>query len=427
MTAPAPDDKSLRRARIAWCVFDWANSAFPTVIVTFVFSTYFVTVVAENPEIGTQQWSQALAVSGLVIAILGPIFGAVGDQTGRRKPWLAACSATTIVAAGLLWYSKPETDYALYALVCFAIANIAFEIGQVFYNAMLPALVPAEKIGRFSGWGWGLGYVGGLTCLVIALRVFVQGDPPPLGLEEDGAEHVRIVGPMVAAWFAIFCLPLFFFAPDGGRSTQSMVDATASGIRTLVATIKRVRRYRDIAWFLLARLFYVDGMNTMFAFGGIYAAGTFGMTVTEVIQYGIALNMTAGLGAAGFAWLDDRIGARKTIVIALCGLIAFGVPLLLVESEMWFWILGLPLGIFMGPAQAASRSLMARLAPPDIRNEMFGLFAFSGKATAFVGPFILGLVTVAAASQRAGMATIVVFLGVGLTILLWKVREPAKS
>jgi UMF1 family MFS transporter len=428
MISPAPaDDNSLRRARIAWCVYDWANSAFPTVIVTFVFSAYFATAVAENRDIGTQQWSQALAVSGLVIAVLSPVFGAIADQTGRRKPWLAACSAITIVAAALLWYARPDVDYALYALVCFAIANIAFEVGQVFYNAMLPALVPPEKMGCFSGWGWGLGYAGGLTCLVIALFVFVQGDPPPLGLDKDSAEHVRVVGPMVAVWFAVFCLPLFLFAPDGGRSGRGAVEAAVAGVRTLIATIKSVRRYRDIAWFLLARLFYVDGMNTMFAFGGIYAAGTFGMTVAEVIQFGIALNVTAGLGAAGFAWLDDRIGAKKTIVIALCGLIAFGIPLLLVESKLWFWLVGLPLGIFMGPAQAASRSLMARLAPPDIRNEMFGLFAFSGKATAFMGPFVLGLVTVAAASQRAGMATIVVFLGVGLAILLWKVREPSKT
>ena len=163
MTFPAAE-KSLRRARIAWCVYDWANSAFPTVIVTFVFSAYFATAVAENRNVGTQQWSQVLAVSGLVIAILSPVFGAIADQTGRRKPWLAASSAITIIAAGLLWYARPDHEYALYALICFAIANIAFEVGQVFYNAMLPALVPPEKMGRFSGWGWGLGAGSLSTC-----------------------------------------------------------------------------------------------------------------------------------------------------------------------------------------------------------------------------------------------------------------------
>lgn len=417
------DRPELRRARIAWCVYDWANSAFPTVIVTFVFSAYFATAVQADRAIGTAQWSRALALSGIAIALLSPVFGAIADRTGRRKPWLAVCSAVTIVCAALLWFVEPDPGWALYALIVFAIANIAFEVGQVFYNSMLPAIASNGRIGRLSGWGWGLGYAGGLSCLVMALFAFVQAEPPLLGLDRETAEHVRIVGPLVAVWFALFCLPLFVFVPDAPPGRIGRIAAVKQGLATLVGTLRRVRDYRTIAWFLLARFFYVDGMNTMFAFGGIYAAGTFGMSLAEVIQFGIALNITAGLGAAGFAWIDDRIGARRTIVIALCGLIAFGVPLLFVEGKLWFWLVGLPLGVFMGPAQAASRSLMARLAPAELRTEMFGLFAFSGKATAFMGPFILGVVTVAADSQRAGMATIVVFLSVGLALVLWKVRE----
>ena len=421
---PDPAYSGLRRARIAWCVYDWANSAFPTVIVTFVFSAYFATAVAADKAAGTAQWSRALAISGLLIALLSPVLGAIADRSGRRKPWLAAGSAITIAGAAALWFVRPEAEYVIYALVVFAIANIAFEISQVFYNAMLPTITPKERMGRLSGWGWGLGYAGGLCCLVIALFAFVQGNPPMLGLEKSSAEHVRVIGPMVAIWFAVFCIPLFLFVPDAPSAGLRPAVAAREGIATLIATLKRVRDYRQVAWFLLARVFYVDGMNTMFAFGGIYAAGTFGMTVAEVIQFGIALNISAGLGAAGFAWLDDRMGAKKTIAIALTGLIALGIPLLLVESKMWFWIVGVPLGIFMGPAQAASRSLMARLAPPDLRTEMFGLFAFSGKATAFMGPAILGVITVTMESQRAGMATIVVFLVAGLAILLWRVREP---
>jgi UMF1 family MFS transporter len=427
MTAPAASqvqDAGLRRARVAWCFYDWANSSFPTVIVTFVFSTYFATSVAADSASGTAMWSRALVFSGLAIAVLSPVFGAIADSTGRRKPWLAACSAVTIVCAGLLWFAAPSPDYALYALVVFAVANVAFEIGQVFYNAMLPGIVPPARIGRLSGWGWGLGYMGGLVCLVIALFAFVQADPAPFGLERDSAEHVRVVGPMVAAWFAVFCLPLFLFVPDAERSALGRLAAVRAGLETLAGTLRRIRSYRDIAWFLLARFFYVDGMNTMFAFGGIYAAGTFGMKVDEVIMFGIGLNVTAGLGAAAFAWIDDRIGAKPTIVIALAGLVGVGVPLLFVESKTWFWALGLPLGIFMGPAQAASRSLMARLAPAEVRTEMFGLFAFSGKATAFLGPGILGAITAATGSQRWGMATVVVFLAIGLALLVWKVREP---
>jgi UMF1 family MFS transporter len=193
----------------------------------------------------------------------------------------------------------------------------------------------------------------------------------------------------------------------------------------LIGTIRRVRQYGNIARFMLARLFYVDAMNTLFAFGGIYAAGTFGMQIAEVIEFGIALNVTAGLGAIAFAWIDDKIGSKPTIVISVVGLIALGTPLLLVEGKTWFWLLALTLGIFMGPAQAASRSLMARLSPPEMTTEMFGLFAFSGKVTAFMGPAVLAWATVEFSSQRVGMATVVVFLLIGLALLV-PVREPAR-
>jgi UMF1 family MFS transporter len=166
-------------------------------------------------------------------------------------------------------------------------------------------------------------------------------------------------------------------------------------------------------------------MNTMFAFGAVYASGTFGMSTEEVIMFAIAMNVAAGIGAASSGWIDDYLGSKKKIVIALTGLILFGIPLLLVETKLWFWIVGLPLGLFMGPTQASSRSLMARLAPAEVRTEIFGLFTFSGCATAYIGPFVLGTLTWMLDSQRIGMSTIVVFLGVGLLILLWKVHEPA--
>ncbi|MEC7490796.1 MAG: MFS transporter [Pseudomonadota bacterium] len=425
MFADAATSQIRSRARIAWCLYDWGNSAFPTVIVTFIFSTYFVTAVASDEVTGTKQWSWALSLSGLVIATLSPVCGAIADSTGRCKSWLALCSTLAIVATGLLWFVHPTTDSVFWALVVFALANVGFEMGQVFYNALLPTIVSPRRFGRLSGWGWALGYAGGLCCLSIALLVFVEGSPPPFGLDKDLAEHVRVVGPMVALWFAVFCLPLFLLVSDVGRVDLSMSNALRSGVSSLIATLRRLRDYRQIGWYLLARVFYVDGMNTMFAFGGIYAAGTFGMTLAEVIGFGIAMNVSAGLGAATFAWVDDSIGPRRTVVIALSGLIGLGVPLLVIESKVWFWIIGVSLGVFMGPAQAASRSLMAHLAPVELRTEMFGLFAFSGKATCFMGPLILGAVTLATGSQRMGMTTVVILLAVGLAILFCKVREPS--
>ena len=420
---PAP---ASRRALVAWCLYDWANSSFPAVILTFVFAAYFAQGVAASPVEATGQWGLAIAVSGVAIALLSPLLGAIADQNGRRKPWIAVFSLVCIIATALLWLVKPDPAYVALALVCLAVGNFAFEFAFVFYNAMLNDLVPPNRLGRLSGWGWGAGYAGGLVCLVIVLVGFVSADPPWFGIGKEDAAHVRIAGPIAALWFALFAWPLFVFTPDQPHRGVAMGTAIRDGLRTLWRTIRNLRHYRNIARYVVAHMIYTDGLNTLFAFGGIYAAGEFGMTVAEVIWFGIALNLTAGLGAAAFAWVDDWIGAKRTIVIALIGLILTGIAILLTHDKTVFWALGMALGTFFGPAQAASRSLMARLAPPDMQAEMFGLHALSGKATAFLGPALFGWATVAFDTQRAGMAVVLVFLGAG-GALLWTVNEPRKT
>lgn len=421
--APRP---ASRRALFSWCFFDWANSAFPTVIVTFVFAAYFAKAVAADPTEGTTQWGAALSLSGLAIALSSPVIGAIADRRGARKPWLAGFTLLCILCSSLLWFTRPSTDWIVWGLGFFALGNFAFEVGTVFYNAMLPGLVSPGRIGRLSGWGWGLGYAGGLCCLALTLLVFVQPEAPLFGLDKATAEHVRIVGPLVALWFAAFSLPLFVMVPDTPATGISIFRAVAGGLAALRGTVRSIHRNRPLFRFLLARVLYIDGLNTLFAFGGIYAAGTFGMEVDEIILFGIALNVTAGLGAASFAWIDDWIGSKRTVLIALTGIVVVGTPILLTTSKTAFWTLALVLGIFMGPAQAASRSLMARLAPGDRVAEMFGLFALSGKVTAFLGPAVLAWVTAMFASQRAGMTTVIVFIGVGALVLM-TVREPARS
>jgi UMF1 family MFS transporter len=303
-----------------------------------------------------------------------------------------------------------------------AVASAAFEFTMVFYNAMLPEIAPKSHVGRLSGLGWGLGYVGGLAALALCLVGFVETDTPWFGLSTDAAENVRAIVLLVAAWYAVFSAPLFLFTPDRPSTGLSNTAAVRAGIGELVNTIRQIRHYHNILWFLVARMLYTDGLGTLFAFGGIYAAGTFGMDLGQVITFGIALNVTAGLGAAGFAWLDDKVGAKPVIIVSLVAMIGLGTALLVVESLNWFWGLGILLGIFVGPAQSASRSLMARLAPEAIRTEMFGLYAFSGKATGFLGPIVLAAVTTAFDSQRVGMGVIIVFFIVGLLLLL-RVRE----
>lgn len=411
------------RAIVAWCLFDWANSAFPTVISTFLFSAYFTDHVAPTHEAGQALWSTANGIAALAIAALSPLLGAIADQAGRRKPWLFALSLLSVVATAALWFVRPTVDDALFALVAMGVATLGFELGLAFYNAMLPEIVSPDYVGRVSGWGWGVGYAGGLACLVLSYFVFVAPDPPPFGLDPGQAEHVRIVMPLAALWFALFSLPLFLWVPDRPPAGRRLAEAVGGGIAELAATLRQVRRYGNILRFLIAKMIYIDGLNTLFIVGGAFAAGVFNMSIGEVLVFGIILNVTAGAGAIAFAWVDDWLGGKPTILISLAALTLVGAALLAIHSKPWFYVLAAVVGIFLGPAQAASRSLMARLAPPAQRTEFFGLYNLAGKVTTPVGPLLVGLVTYLSDSQRAGMAVIFPFLIVGMLLLLG-VREP---
>ncbi|MDZ7645616.1 MAG: MFS transporter [Woeseiaceae bacterium] len=407
-----------RRGRISWALYDWANSSFFAVILTFVFPAYFARQIAADETVGTTLWGNTVGLAGLVIALAAPILGAIADQSGRRKPWLAVLTLGCVLATATLWWVRPGADnVVLFAMLVAGTATVASELAFVFYNAMLPSLTTPDRLGRWSGWAWGLGYAGGIGCLVIALFGFVTADawfPLPRG----ELEHVRSTFVLVAAWYAVFALPLFLFTPDAPSQGIAPGRAIRLGLQQLWGSIRRVRRYAVIARFLIARMFFIDGLATIFAFGGVYAAGTFAMDEEQVLLFGIALNVTSGVGAVSFAWIDDWLGSKRTILLSLLGLIVFGTMLLLVESVALFWTFGMILGIFVGPVQAAGRSWLARSAPEHLRNEMFGLFAFSGKATAFVGPLLVGWTTALFDSQRAGMSVIFVLLGIGFVLML---------
>lgn len=407
-----------------WCLYDWANSAFPTVISTFVFAAYFTKGVAASETEGTYLWGNAVAVAAVAIALLSPALGAIADRAGHRRRWLAAFTLACILATASLWWVRPDPSDVPLALALVVLATIAFEFAGVFYNAMLPAVAPPGRMGRVSGIGWGVGYAGGLACLVVALFGLVRADPPPFGLDAAAAEPVRATVLLVALWFAAFALPIFVLVRDPAGAGEPLRQAVGDGLRGLWATLRGLDPRSPVSRFLLAHMLYADGLTTLFTFGGIYAAGTFGMNFSEIIVFGIALNLTAGAGAIGFGFIDDRVGPRRAVLAALVGLLVFGTLALVAPDRTWFWVAGMALGTFMGPAQAASRTLMARLAPAEQRAEMFGLYALSGKATNFAGPLALGWATLAFDSQRAGMATILVFLVAGFALLL-TVREPA--
>jgi UMF1 family MFS transporter len=335
--------------------------------------------------------------------------------------WLLAFTLFNVAAIAALWYVRPGPDFVWLGLVGIALATIAFELATVFYNALLPAVAPPSHLGRVSGWGWGVGYVGGIACLVAVLLLFVQTETPAFGLSKEDAAHVRATSPFAALWYLVFALPLFVIVSEPRAVRAPLVRAVKDGVADLVRTLRTLKHQPTLGWFLLAHMVYMDGLNTLFAFGSIYAAGTFGMQLEEVLTFGIALNVCAGAGALAFAWVDDWIGPKSTIAVGLAAVTLFGAALLFATSKTEFWVFGLLLGTFFGPVQSASRSLTARLATPEHRTQIFGLFALSARITTFLGPAILGWVAVWAASQRAGMATVIVFLAAGLALLWWKV------
>ncbi len=404
-----------------WASFDWANSAFPTCVVTFIYATYFTQAIAADELSGTTAWSRAVAVSSILAALLSPLAGALADRGGRRAEYLMFATFICCAATALLTFVAPGLESAvLLALVLFAVANLAFEMGTVFYNAFLPELAPAGAIGRASGWSWGFGYAGGLVCLALALPMALA--PDLLGISTEEGFNFRAVNLLVAIWFAVFSVPMLLLALRLRPPSRPRVRLPQA-YRDVVATMREVRQYSEAAKLLLARLIYNDGLVTVFAFGGIYAAGTFGMSLTEVIIFGIAINVTAGAGALAFGFVDDRMGGKRTILITLVGLIICTVAAVLAPTQTWLWVAGLAIGVFVGPNQSASRSLFARFVPEPKRNEFFGFFSFSGKITSFAGPLLLGTATAAFGSQRAGVATVLVFFVVGAALLLWVDEE----
>jgi UMF1 family MFS transporter len=413
--------RSDKRAIVSWALFDFANSPFPTLVGTFVYATYFTQVIADNAIEGTVLWSRGITITAIVVALCSPLLGAIADRGGLRKRFVVAATLIATLATAALYAVVPGQVVA--ALVIFIVADIAFEFATVFYNAFLPDITTERNIGRVSGWGWGLGYIGGLLALAIALVTLVQPEVPLFGFSTENGENVRATNLLVAVWFIVFSLPLFLFVHDDKSSRSPAGAVVRDSLRQLVGTFREIRKHREIVKFLVARLIFNDGLVTIFAFGGIYAAETFGFSLNDVLIFGIVINLAAGIGAIAMGYLDDFMGARATIIVSLIGLIAAALVGIFAESAAWFWVAGVTIGIFSGPNQSASRSLMGRYVPPGMQNEFFGFFAFSGKLTAFIGPLLLGIVTDMADSQRVGMTVVLVMFVVGLLLML-KVREP---
>jgi UMF1 family MFS transporter len=451
MTHPSPP----RRALVGWVLFDWACQPFFTLVTTFVFAPYFASALASSPVEGQALWGYATAAAGLALAALSPVLGSIADASGPKKPWIALCGAVLVVAATALWFAAPGASYGIaLALVAFAVATVAVEVAAVFNNAMMLRLVPPERFGRLSGAGWATGYAGGLVSLVLVLG-FLAASPetgttyfglePLFGLDPALREGDRVTGPLSAAWFVVFVLPLFLFTPDDTRSGRPLPAAMRHGLRQLASTVAEARRDGTIARFLLANMVYQDGLVALFAFGGIYGAGVFGWGTLELGVFGILLTVTGTAGALVGGRLDDRIGPKRvilgalTVLVLVCiGILSLGREHVLFAipaapavpgdglygslPEKVFVGLGLVIGAMAGPLQAASRSLMARLVRPSEAGRYFGLLALSGKVTSFLAPLVVAIATDLAGTQAAGPAVLIAFFMAG-GLLLSRVRR----
>lgn len=445
--------RASRLGRYSWTMFDWANQPFYTLIMTFVFAVYFTDVFITGDD-GAQKLTLTQTISGVAIAIISPLLGSISDLRGNRKNWMAFFSVLLVIGMALLWYAYPGAPDGIW-LVMFGLilASAAVGFAEVFNNSMLTTIETKENAGWLSGLGYGLGYIAGLIGLILFLIFFVWpgSDTDFLyGLSTNEYEHIRIIGPLCAVWYAVFILPLFFFTPDTKRNQISVLDSIKQGIKNLIVTFREVRSYKNIFAFLITRMFFQDALNALFVIGGVYASQVIGMTLTQVLILGIILNLFAGPSSILGGYLNDRIGSKNVINVSLWGLLVSGLLALSIDqntifyfvdvntysasvetftlgtfnsvSQVVYTIIVIGIATFYGPTQTAARALMVKLSPPEKEAEFFGLYAFSGKSTAWLVPGLMSLALMFDNDLKNAMLVIMLFTVFGI-IGMYFVKE----
>jgi len=443
-TTPIP-----RRRVVSWALWDWGSAAFNAVVTTFVFSTYLASGAFVDPDVvaaagddarnpglvlakadNATVISTALTIAGVLIALLAPVLGQRSDGSGRRKLWLGVNTAVVVVAMVAMVLVAPAPAYLVAGAALLAAGNVFFEFASVSYNAMLVQVSTRETIGKVSGFGWGLGYVGGIVLLVLLLLAFLQsfgteGRGGLLGVPTGtagGAWDVRLSIVVAAVWFAVFAVPVLLAVPEppvSAAASRARVGLVGS-YRVLGSTIAKLwRTNRQVLMFLVASAVFRDGLAAVFTFGAIIAAQVFGFSPSEVIYFAVGANLVAGIGTFVGGWLDDRLGAKAIIVGSLAGLVlaAFGV-LAIGTAASLFWVLGLALALFVGPIQSSSRSFLARVTPPGREGEIFGLYATTGRAVSFLAPGLFTVFVSATGDTRFGIVGIALVLLAGLLLML---------
>ncbi|UFU07143.1 MFS transporter [Ruania halotolerans] len=432
-SAPPPwaaKDRTLTWPVIAWSLWDWGSAAFNAVITTFVFTVY-ITSDPFGPE-AERTLSWVLAGAGVLIALLAPVIGQRADRAGRRTLWLAVNTALVIAASAALYFVQPSTEYLWLGLVLLAAGNIAFEFAGVNYNAMLADVSTPRNVGRVSGIGWGMGYLGGIVLLLVLYLGLIQPEVGLFGITGENGLDVRVSMLICAGWTLAFSIPLLRTVRDGPRPTQRGAHAgLIQSYRLLWGTIRGLwRADHNTIYFLLSSAVFRDGLAGVFTFGGIIAAGTFGFSAGDVIIFGVVANVVAGIATILAGRLDDAIGPKRVIMGALVAMVVMGLLIFFLHDggRPVFWTCGLVLAAFVGPAQTASRTFLARLIPAGREGEVFGLYATTGRAVSFLAPAMFGVaISIGIASTSAttsdeaqywGILGIVVVLLVGLVLLI---------
>lgn len=419
-----------RRAVAAWALWDWGSSAYSTIVTSFVFAPYLTGVVAKNRPAGSPSGETWLAVSlfgaGFCVAALAPITGQRADANGRRKRSLALWSALVIASTLGLFFVRDEYQYLWLGLVLLAAGSVCLEFAQVSYNAMLQQISTPKTIGKISGLGWGAGYLGGIFVMLVAFVLFIKPEVGLFGVTAEGGLKYRALALVVAVWFAFWSIPIFLAIPEIPPTPGIPRVSFFASYRVLVRDVKALfRSDRHSVWFLLASALYRDGLAAIFSFGAVLAVSVYGLSAADVVIFGVAANVVAAIGAFAAGFAEDRFGPKPVILVALAALVTTAVILLFAHGPTMFWIFGLLLCLWVGPAQSSSRTYLARLAPEGREGEMFGLYATTGRAVSFLAPGLFALFSGVFDSSRMGIIGIAVVLLSGL-VALSRVKPPPR-
>jgi len=398
-----------------FALYDFANSAFTTIIITFIFATYFAKQIAPNPILGQSYWGWTIGITGFLVAIIGPIAGSFADNKNRIVFFIRCFSLLCILFTSLLWFSKPSESYLLYTLVIVGIANLFYELSLIFYNSLLKNISTSKNLGKSSGFGFALGYIGGIVILLISIKLFIDTDNLPFGLNKEQSQNIRAIALLVSIWFLIFATPfLFFVIKENKKKITRSTSSYFANIKKLVWN----KKLNVLGKFLIARMLYADGLNAIIVMGGIFAVGVFDLEIKDLLKLSVLMNITAFIGAFIGGVANDKYGSKIVIIFSLTGLIFSSIAILFTFSTSTFFFLAAINGLFIGPIQSASRVVITSILNKNNQGKGFGLFATSGKSTSFLGPLLVSTVTFLTDSQRIGFSAAIILLLSGLIILL---------